>query len=78
MGRLFTRFFAAAFALIGFGGIGYGIGAAGSLAVEGIARQPEAAGKISDFMLRYVVIPELILAFILTSISLLILYKGER
>ncbi|MGR3763260.1 F0F1 ATP synthase subunit C [Rossellomorea sp. NS-SX7] len=63
----------AGIALLGFGGIGYGIGLAGGYAVEGIARQPEAAGIISEFMLWYVLVPELILASILAYISLKIL-----
>ncbi|WP_175987904.1 ATP F0F1 synthase subunit C [Bacillus sp. Marseille-Q1617] len=68
----------AAIALLGFWGIGLGIGLAGAYGLEGIARQPEAAGRLSDFMLWYVVIPELILASVLGYISLKILCKGKH
>ncbi|WP_044338931.1 hypothetical protein [Rossellomorea aquimaris] len=68
---------AAGLALLGFGGIGYGIGVAGGFGLEGIARQPEAAEAIMEFMLIYVVFPELILAGILAYVSLKILYKGK-
>ncbi|GEN52328.1 MULTISPECIES: ATP F0F1 synthase subunit C [Halobacillus] len=78
MGRFSQCCFAAALALISFGGIGLGIGMAGSLAVEGIARQPEAAGLISEFMLNYVLIPQLSLAFVLTVISLLMLHNKRK
>lgn len=68
----------AAIALLGFGGIGLGIGMAGAYGLEGIARQPEAAGVISEYMLWYVLVPELILASILAYISLKILCKGRH
>lgn len=68
----------AAIALLGFGGIGLGIGLAGAHGLEAIARQPEAAGILSEFMLWYVVIPELILAAILAYVSFKILCKGRH
>ncbi|MEL3974337.1 F0F1 ATP synthase subunit C [Rossellomorea oryzaecorticis] len=68
----------AAIALLGFGGIGLGLGWAGARGLEGIARQPEAAEILSDFMLWYVIIPELILAAVLAYVSFKILCKGTH
>jgi len=59
----------AGLALLGFIGIGLGIGLSGAAAAEAIARQPEAAPIITNFHFWYVVIPELILAFILAWIA---------
>ncbi|WP_064094018.1 hypothetical protein [Rossellomorea aquimaris] len=72
----FSCCIAAALALLGFMGIGYGIGLSGAAAVEGIARQPEAAEMITEFHYLYVVIPEFILAFLLVFLSLLFIGKG--
>jgi F0F1-type ATP synthase membrane subunit c/vacuolar-type H+-ATPase subunit K len=60
----------AGLALLGFIGIGLGIGIAWAAALEGIARQPEAAGIISNVLFFLIVVPELILAFLLVKVAL--------
>ncbi|WP_079508880.1 hypothetical protein [Mesobacillus jeotgali] len=67
----------AGLALMGFIGIGYGLGVAGAAALEGIARQPEAFDRIANVLLFLVVIPELILAFLLVNVALRILNCGN-
>ncbi|QPC47088.1 hypothetical protein [Mangrovibacillus cuniculi] len=73
--QIFKCWVGAALALLGIGGIGLAIGMAGGAGLEGIARQPEATEKISNFMLTYVILPELFLALILSVLSLYILNK---
>ncbi|WP_338448637.1 hypothetical protein R4Z09_20780 [Niallia oryzisoli] len=59
----------AGLALLGFIGIGLGIGLSGAAAALAMANQPELAQTIINFHFWYVVIPELILAFILAWIA---------
>lgn len=56
-------------ALLGFLGIGLGIGISGAATVESIARQPEAAETIIRAHFLFVVIPELILALLLVGVA---------
>lgn len=56
-------------ALLGFLGIGYGVGISGAATVESIARQPEAAEMITRAHFLFVVIPELILALLLIGVA---------
>lgn len=56
-------------ALLGFLGIGLGIGNSGAATVESIARQPEAAETIIRAHFLFVVIPELFLALLLVGVA---------
>lgn len=68
----------AGLALLGFIGIGYGIGVAGAAALDSIARQPEAAGTITNVLFFLIIIPELILAFLLLKAAKWIHHCGEH
>jgi F0F1-type ATP synthase membrane subunit c/vacuolar-type H+-ATPase subunit K len=68
----------AGLALLGFIGIGYGLGVAGAAALEGIARQPEATDRIANVLFFLIVIPELILAFLLAKVALRIHNCGDH
>jgi F0F1-type ATP synthase membrane subunit c/vacuolar-type H+-ATPase subunit K len=68
----------AGLALLGFIGIGYGLGVAGAAALESIARQPELADTITNVFFLLVVIPELILALLLVKVALRIHNCGNH
>lgn len=55
-------------------GVGYGVGKIGSSAVEGIARQPEAAGKIQTNMLIAAALIEGVALFAIV-LALLVVFK---
>ncbi|NBI29164.1 ATP synthase subunit c family protein [Chengkuizengella marina] len=64
----------AGIAMLALIGIGIGIGTAGGMAVEGIARQPEAADVIKETLIFCVILPELFLALLAFTVSILIIF----
>ncbi|NDI34554.1 ATP F0F1 synthase subunit C [Chengkuizengella sediminis] len=64
----------AGIAMLALIGIGIGIGQAGAFAVEGIARQPEAADAINETLIFRVILPELFLALLAFTVSILIIF----
>ncbi|MFS1511425.1 ATP F0F1 synthase subunit C [Chengkuizengella sp. SCS-71B] len=64
----------AGIAMLALIGIGIGIGTAGGMAVEGIARQPEAEDAIKRALIFCVILPELFLALLAFTVSILIIF----
>ncbi|MEI5909273.1 ATP F0F1 synthase subunit C [Bacillus spongiae] len=66
-------FIGAGIAMIALGGIGTGIGTATGMAVEGIARQPEAEDPILNALMLGAILPGIFLALLAFTVAILII-----